>query len=151
MCVDSYSVSVPLRVTAVDHSAKSAGGVLHLNMHTPLTQRSRGGLTMLCPGLVWESIRGTSSHATRPETISHSRLSSLSHRRLILTDERNCYARAGLHLQKRKEKSRRELNRRIFSPDSRKRGRSHHHLRQIVYCHISITVDGCYYASHGRI
>ena len=29
------------------HSAKSAGGRLHLNMHTPLTQRSRSGLTML--------------------------------------------------------------------------------------------------------
>ena len=28
------------------HSSKSAGGRLHLNMHTPLTQRSRSGLTM---------------------------------------------------------------------------------------------------------
>ena len=28
------------------HSAKSTGGRLHLNTHTPLTQRSRGGLTM---------------------------------------------------------------------------------------------------------
>ena len=28
------------------HSAKSAGGRLHLNTHTPLTQRSRSGLTM---------------------------------------------------------------------------------------------------------
>ena len=31
------------------HSAKSAGGRLHLNMHTPLTQQSQSGLTMtLC-------------------------------------------------------------------------------------------------------
>ena len=29
------------------HSAKSAGGRLHLNMHTPLTQRGWSGLTML--------------------------------------------------------------------------------------------------------
>ena len=29
------------------HSAKSAGGRLHLNTHTPLTKRSRSGLTML--------------------------------------------------------------------------------------------------------
>ena len=28
------------------YSAKSAGGRLHLNMYTPLTQRSRNGLTM---------------------------------------------------------------------------------------------------------
>ena len=39
------------RVTAVagkkpGHSAKSAGGRLHLNTHTPLTQRSRSELTM---------------------------------------------------------------------------------------------------------
>ena len=40
-----------LRVTAVarndtGHSAQSAGGRLHLNTHTPLTHRSRSGLTM---------------------------------------------------------------------------------------------------------
>ena len=29
------------------HSAKSAGGRLHLNMHTPLTQTDQSGLTML--------------------------------------------------------------------------------------------------------
>ena len=29
------------------HSAKGAGGMLHPNTHTPLTQRCRGGLTML--------------------------------------------------------------------------------------------------------
>ena len=55
----SYSVSVPPphptplhpRVTAVARkrprsAAKSAGGRLHLNTHTPLTQRSRSGPTM---------------------------------------------------------------------------------------------------------
>ena len=29
------------------HSPRSAGGRLHLNKHTPLTKRSRGGLVML--------------------------------------------------------------------------------------------------------
>ena len=35
------------------HSAKSAGGRLHLNTHTPLTHRRRSGLTMP----LWEPIR----------------------------------------------------------------------------------------------
>ena len=44
------------------HSAKSAGDRLHLKTHTPLTQRSRSGLTMpLCRGSV----------GTYPETSSH--------------------------------------------------------------------------------
>ena len=49
LCADSYSVSVPhpvLRKRYVldpGHSAKSAGGRLHLNMHTTLTQRSQSG------------------------------------------------------------------------------------------------------------
>ena len=37
------------------HSAKSAGGRLHLNTHTPLTHRV--GWLCRCPGRVWESIR----------------------------------------------------------------------------------------------
>ena len=35
------------RVKDSGHSAKSVGGRLHLNTYTPLTQRSRTGLTML--------------------------------------------------------------------------------------------------------
>ena len=61
------------------HSAKIAGGRLHLNTNTPLTQQSRSGLTMLlsrhCMGIYQE----TSSYATHQETLSHSFLSSLSH------------------------------------------------------------------------
>ena len=51
MCADSCSVSVPppvlpkWHVEDLGHSAKSAGGKLCLNTHTPLTQRSRSGLT----------------------------------------------------------------------------------------------------------
>ena len=49
LCADSYSVSVPTpvlpqwHVKDPGHSAKTAGGSLHLNMHTPLTQRSGVG------------------------------------------------------------------------------------------------------------
>ena len=35
------------RVKDPSHSAKIAGGRLHLNMHTPLSQRSWSGLTVL--------------------------------------------------------------------------------------------------------
>ena len=68
-----------------DHSAKSAGGRLHLNTHTPLTQRGRSGLTMPLSRYSVGTIQETSSHATRHEILGHSRLSSLSHCRLILT------------------------------------------------------------------
>ena len=48
LCADSYSVSVlpQWHVKDADHSAKSAGGMLHLNMHTFLAQRSRSRPTM---------------------------------------------------------------------------------------------------------
>ena len=51
LCVDSFgfrSIPVLLQWHVKDpcHSAKSVGGRLHLNTHTPLTQRSRSGLSM---------------------------------------------------------------------------------------------------------
>ena len=66
------------------HSAKSAGARLHLNTHTPLTHRSRIGLTM---PLFRQSVRiyqDTSSHTTRQGTLGHSCLSWLGHCGLIL-------------------------------------------------------------------
>ena len=66
------------------YSAKSAGGRLHLNTHTRLTQRSRSGLTMLLSRQSVGTYPETSSHATRHGKLSHSRLSSLSHCGLIL-------------------------------------------------------------------
>ena len=59
------------------HSVKSAGGRLHLNTHTPLTQRSRNGLTMPLAGHknlsgneltrnLSENIRLQSSHLAEP-------------------------------------------------------------------------------------
>ena len=66
------------------HSAKSAGGWLHLNMHTPLTQWSGSGLTMLLCRHSVGTYQETSSHATHQGTLGHSRLSLLSYSRLIL-------------------------------------------------------------------
>ena len=69
------------------HSAKSAGGRLHLNTHTPFTQRSRRGLTMPLSRQSVGTYQDTSSHATRQGTIGHSRLTSscISLRELIST------------------------------------------------------------------
>ena len=68
------------------HSAKSAGGRLHLNMHTPLTHRCRCGLTIPLSRQSVGIYQGTSSHATRQGTFVYNRLSSLSHCRLILAE-----------------------------------------------------------------
>ena len=46
------------------HSAKSTGGRLHLNTHTPLTQWSRSGLICCCPGIVYEPIWNRADYAT---------------------------------------------------------------------------------------
>ena len=60
------------------HSAKKVQ-VVHLNTHTPLTERSRSGLTIpLCRDSVG-TYQETSSYATRQGTLGHSRLSSQSH------------------------------------------------------------------------
>ena len=45
--VRSTPVLLQWHIKDPDHSAKSAGGRLHLNMHTPLTQPSHSGLTVL--------------------------------------------------------------------------------------------------------
>ena len=44
--IHSTPTSPQWHVKDPSHSAKSAGGRLHLNMHKPLTQQSRSGLTM---------------------------------------------------------------------------------------------------------
>ena len=66
------------------HCAKSAGGRLHLNMHTPLTKWSQSGLTMLLSRHSLETYQETSLHATHQGILGYSRLSLLSHCRLIL-------------------------------------------------------------------
>ena len=85
LCFDSFPVSVPLpvipqlHVKDPGHSSNSAGGRLHLNTHTPFTQRSRSGLTMPLSRHSVRTYQETSSQATRQETLGHSRLTSLSH------------------------------------------------------------------------
>ena len=81
---DSYSVSVPppvlpqWHVEDSGHSAKSAvAGYIR-------TQRSQSGLTMPLSRHSVGTYQETSSHATSQGTLGHSRLSSLSHRGLIL-------------------------------------------------------------------
>ena len=71
LCADSYSVPVlpPVlpqwHVKDPGHSAKSAGGRLHINTHTPLTQRSWSGLTMPLSMRSVGTYQETSSHATQ--------------------------------------------------------------------------------------
>ena len=66
------------------HSAKSAGGRLHLNTHTSLTHWSRSGLTMLLSRQIVGIYQEMSSHTTYLRTLSYRHLSSLSHCGLIL-------------------------------------------------------------------
>ena len=89
LCVLSFSVrSTPLLpqwyVKDPDHSVKNAGSRLHLNMHTPLIQRSRCGLTMPLFRHSVGTYPETSSNATRRGTYGRSRFSSFSHFGLIL-------------------------------------------------------------------
>ena len=66
------------------HFAKSAGGRLHLNTHTPLTHQSQSGPTMPLSRQSVGIYQETSSHATCQGTLGYSPLSSLSHCQLIL-------------------------------------------------------------------
>ena len=78
LCANSYLVSVSPHVLPQwhvkdpGHSAKSAGGRLHLNKHTPLTQRSRIGLTMPLSSHSVGTYLDTSSHANCQGTFGHS-------------------------------------------------------------------------------
>ena len=84
-CADSYSVSIPPPVLSQWHVkdpgrfAKSSGGRLHLNTHTPLTQRNRIWLTMQLSRHGMGTYQETSSHSIRQGTLGDSRLCSLSH------------------------------------------------------------------------
>ena len=86
VCCLLFSVRFTLLWDVKDpgHSAKSADGRFHLNTHTPLTQRSRSGLTMPLSRHSVGTYQETSSHASREGTFGHTRLSSLSHCVLIL-------------------------------------------------------------------
>ena len=118
------------RVKDPGHSAKSAGGRIHLNTHTPLTQRSRSGLTMPLSRHNVGTYKETGSHATRQGTLSHSRLSSPNHCRLILVERVQLSVRELISTKKKKKgrekKRRRGMNCRTFSQNPRTRGKRHH-------------------------
>ena len=102
--VRSTSVLPQWHVKDPGHSAKSAGGRLHVNTYTPLTQRSRSGLTMPLSKHSVGTYLETSSDATCQGTFGHSRLSSLSHCGLILEQRVVLLcARANLHFKKKKK------------------------------------------------
>ena len=86
VCVLSTPVLPQWHVKDSGHSAKSAGGRLHLNTHTPLTQQSRNGLTMPLCRHSMGTYPETSSRATCQETFGHSRLSPLISCGLILAE-----------------------------------------------------------------
>ena len=131
LCADSYSVSVPppcipqWHVKVPGHFAKSTGGRLHLNTHTPLTQRSLIGLTMPLSrrsvGIYLETSSHTNSPGnTQPQTSQLAEPlwtdpglnSGISVRELISTTK--------------KKMRRRGMNCGTFSPNPRTRGKSHH-------------------------
>ena len=70
--VRSTSVLPQWHVKDPAHSAERAGGRLHLNTRTPLTQRSRSGLTMPLSRHSVGKYQETSSHATPQGTLGHS-------------------------------------------------------------------------------
>ena len=72
----SLSVLAPVlqqwHVKDPGHSAKSTGGRLQLNTHTPFTQRSRIGLTMPLSRRSKGIYQETSSYATGQGSLGHS-------------------------------------------------------------------------------
>ena len=77
-CVRSTPVLPQWHVKDPGHSAISVGGRLDLNTHTPLTQRSRSGLTLPLSRHSEGTYQETGSHATPQGTLVHSHLNSLS-------------------------------------------------------------------------
>ena len=111
------------------HSAKSAGGRLHLNTHTPWIQRSRSGLTMLPSRCSEGTCQETSSHATRQgNTQSQSSQLATS----LWTDPG---LKSGISVRKlipRKKKCRRGMNGRTPTQNLRKRAKRYHRLRSTL-------------------
>ena len=120
----STPVLLQWHVKDPDHSAKSAGGRLHLNTHTPLTQQSWSGLTMLLSRHSVGTYQETSSHASHQGTHSHSHLNSLSHCGLILVKrvELVCASLSPLFKKKRRQ----GMNCRTIFQNPRTQGKSHH-------------------------
>ena len=81
-----------------------------------------------CLGIVWDPARETSSDAARQRPLIHSRLSSLSHYGLILTEKNGIGARELISTKKiisKKAKAGNYLSN--LAQDPRMSGKSHHH------------------------
>ena len=129
LCADSLSgvCSTPMlprgHVKDPDHSAKSAGGRLHLNSYTPLTHRNWSALTLLLSRyLSGNELTDNLSGNILPQSSQHSEPlwtdpaidSGISVRKLIST------------LKKKIEKCRRGMNSRTFSQNHDRQGKSNH-------------------------
>ena len=92
-------------------SAKSAGGSLHLNIHTPLTQRSRSGLTMPLSRYSVGTYQQTSSRSSSGNTRTQS--SQLAE--LLWTDPsvKSGISVRELKRRKKEEKKRRRQNQKV--------------------------------------
>ena len=108
------------------HSPESAGGRLHLNMHTPLTQWSRSGLTM---PLSRHSV-GPVRKRAHTQFVSENLVTVVSARWASVDwswpNEWNKCVRELISTLKKK-KRRLGMNCRTFSRNPRKRGKSYHH------------------------
>ena len=123
MIVNTWHVKDPC------HSARSAGGWLHLNTRTSMSQWSRNGLNMPLSRHSVGTYPETSTHTTCQE-FGHSHLSLMSHCGLVLDNELNKYGWAKLHFSEKKKKKRRHrINGLTLSQSPRKRGKSHHDHR----------------------
>ena len=121
-CADSYSMSMPAQpllpqqyVKDPSHSAKSADARLLRNTHTPLTEQSRGGQTMLSRHSV-EPVSERRSTATRVEKLVHSHLSLLSRCGLISSIKSGAGAHELISILKKKKKGRLGMIRRPLPP-----------------------------------
>ena len=107
------------------HSAKSAGGRLHLKTRIHLWPNEIGvGWLCRCPGIVWGPIRKrahTQAVREHSDTVVSARLATVD---WSLPKEWNWCARANLHLKKKK-KCRQEMNYRTFSQNPLTQGKGH--------------------------
>ena len=76
--VHSTPVLLQWHTEDASQSTQSAGGRLHVNKHTPLTQQGQSELTMLLSRHSVGTYLETSSHATCQGKFVHNHLSSLS-------------------------------------------------------------------------
>ena len=121
------------------HSAKSAGGRLHLNMHTPLTQWSRSGLTMplsrhsVGPVRKWAHMQFIRENLV---TVISAHWATVD---WSWPKEWNKCAWPNLHFKKKNRRW--GTNCRTFFPNPGKRGKSHHrHMSQKGSCCVTRSI-----------